>query len=112
MKKAFEDMTTYGYSRLITDLCLFVVAYRCYSRPFKNRRSFDFPGQSFLEACLYRFHTQKTSQIQIQNVFLDFQFLLPWREVVVGTIKTLLGLSEESSFSFLFLSEDEEEEER
>lgn len=43
MKKAFEDMTTYGYSCLITNLCLLVVAYRCYSCPFKNRRSFNFP---------------------------------------------------------------------
>lgn len=59
MEKAFEDMTTYGYSRLITDLCLFVVAYRCYTRPSKNRRSFDFPRQPFFEACLYSFHTTK-----------------------------------------------------
>ena len=77
MKKAFEDMTTYGYSRLITDLCLFVVAYCRYSRPFKNRRSFDFPWQSFLEACLYRFHRKKIPKIQIQiGLFLDFQFFI------------------------------------
>lgn len=55
MKKAFEDMATYSYSCLITNLCLLIIAYRCYSRPSKHRRSFNFPRQSLFEAPLCKF---------------------------------------------------------
>lgn len=78
MEKAFEDMTTYGYSRLITDLCLFVVAYRCYTRPSKNRRSFDFPRQPFFEACLLARSGCRNDQDTFGFVGrMEFELLVP-----------------------------------